>query len=121
MTQGKDMLADRLEKAMAAAHVTVEGLAQATKVPRSTLLHFLGADVNAVLPARVYLRGHLVQAAREVGVDEAEALSLFDARYPVAQDDDPKVDLERVSTGTMALAAGIASVGILAVILAFTG
>ena len=114
-------MSERLREAMADANLTVEAVAQATKVPRSTLRYFLGEDVNAILPARVYLRGHLSQVAREVGIGEAEALALFDAQYPVAEREDDGHELPRFSRGTVALAAGVASVGIVAVLLAFAG
>src|SRR2546423_385829 len=79
---------------------------------------FMGSQEPAVLPQRVYLRGHLVSIVRELRVDLAQVLALFDAQYPTA----PKIDDEPEKSShpmTMFIAAGLGCIAIIAVILAF--
>lgn len=114
-------LAARLSRGMQDAKLGVDQLAERTKVPRSTLRALLGEDVNAVLPGRVYLRGHMLLAARELGIDEAEVGPLFDEVFPVAEREEDAIELPRFRAGWLAITAGLAGVGILAVVLAFSG
>lgn len=121
MVNRTEPLATRLQAALDDAGLTVEVLADRTKVPRSTLRALLGEEVAVLLPARVYLKGHLCLAARELGIDEDEVKSLFDKTYPVVAEDSLSSDLPRLKFGTVAMTAGLAGVAILAVILAFVG
>ena len=119
-----DPLAAQLAEAMSKAAMTPEAVADRTKVPLSTLQALLGEPQPggyAVLPARAYLRGHLGLAAREIGWSREEALALFDETYPPAKTEEIVKDAPGLKTGSVALAAGLLGVGILAVILAFTG
>src|SRR5438046_728511 len=62
--------------------MTVETVAERTKVPRSTLRVLLGATDPAILPQRVYLRGHVGVVAKELGIELAEAFARFDLENP---------------------------------------
>ena len=115
----KDALAQGLQAALDKAHVSVENVSDRTKVPQSTLRWFLGETGAALLPARVYLRGHLLLVAREIGMDETLARDLFDAAYPKIEEIRDLPEIRRVSGSALALSAGLAGVGILAIILAF--
>jgi cytoskeletal protein RodZ len=116
-------LAARIQQAMERACISLDQLAARTKVPRSTLRVLLGED-SGLAPARVYLRGHLGLIARELGVDVEEMLNLFDARYPeVADEHREVVEISRAKSraSTVAIGAGLAGVGLLAVILSLFG
>jgi cytoskeletal protein RodZ len=115
------ILASRLREALTARRSTIDVLAERTKVPRSTLRHLFGEPVAAVLPARVYLRGHCLLAAKELGLDADEVGALFDAAYPPHAESYDAPSVPRLRTSTLAVTAGLIGVGILAVILAFTG
>jgi cytoskeletal protein RodZ len=114
-------LGRELRQALDDAGMTVDAVADKTKVPRSTIAALLGEDVAAVLPPRVYLRGHLGLIVREIGLEVEEWLKKFDAAYPVVEEEQLIRDMPRLKTSTIAVAAGIGGVGILAVVLAFAG
>ena len=116
-----ELLATKMKEALQRAGLSIDELAARTKVPRSTLRALNGEDVNALLPGRIYLRGHWGLAARELDIDEKEALALFDESFPKESGGDPIVDLPRFSSATAIVAAGLSVVGIVAVVLAFAG
>jgi cytoskeletal protein RodZ len=111
-------LAKRLAEAIAEKHLTVEQLADRTKVHRSTLLALLEEPINAVIPPRIYLRGHTLVVARELGIPVDEAASLFDESYPEGGDDSIDLTGPRFPRAHVALAAGLGSIAILALVLA---
>lgn len=111
-------LASRLQEAMLRANKTVDQIAEKTKVPRSTLRVLLGDTSAALLPSRVYLRGHLRLIAKEVGLEEAEMQKLFDEAFPDNTIPMETNDLpDRPKVAPVAIAAGLAGVGVLAVII----
>jgi cytoskeletal protein RodZ len=110
----RELLRDALEQ----KGVTVEEIADRTKVPRATVRSFLGSREPAVLPQRIYLRGQLEVVARHIGVDVHEALSRFDVEHP-AESRIEEAPTSRFTPVTMAFIAGLGSLAILAVILAF--
>jgi cytoskeletal protein RodZ len=118
-TTEAEPLASFLLGAMQKHRVSVEEIAESTKVPRSTLRALLGDSGPAVLPPRIYLRGHLGLVASALELDPEEALRLFDETYPPDDDAPLTSDLPRLRMSSMAIAAGLTGVGILAVILAF--
>jgi hypothetical protein len=78
----------------------------------------LGSQEPAVLPQRVYLRGHLASLFAELEIDRALALDLFDRQYPRESKIEPAPE-PRFGPVTMAIVAGLGCIAILAVILAF--
>lgn len=113
-------LPEDLARAMRSKSMTVELLANRTKIPRSTVAALLGEETAASLPERVYLRAQAGVLARELGLDVRAALAKFDAEHP------RRVPMEvplppRTSTHamTMVVAMSLAGIGIIAVILAF--
>jgi cytoskeletal protein RodZ len=110
-------LAHFLSQAIEARGLSVDTLAERTKVPRATIRTLCGSSEPAILPQRVYLRGQLGVIVRELGVAAERAFDLFDREHPVeapiATEDLPKTNARAV-----ALVAGLGSLGILAVILA---
>lgn len=119
MANERQALADKLKGAMSKQGVTVETVAETTKIPRSTLQALLDEPVSAVLPERVYLRGHLGVVANELGLDRSEMNDLFDRAYPRSQNVSLGPVAPRLSTGSMALMAGLGGMALLAVVLAF--
>jgi cytoskeletal protein RodZ len=99
--------------------LTVDDLAERTKVPRSTIQSFLDEPISALLPERVYLRGQLCSLARELRLDPVEGLRHFDARYPVSPWSEEVAERGRFSVGTITLAAGLGCIAVVAVVLAF--
>lgn len=111
-------IARRLADAIKTKGLTVEQLAERTKVHRSTLLALLDEPINAVIPPRVYLRGHALVVAKELGVPSAEAGALFDESFPESGDDSIDLTGPHFARAHMAIAAGLGSIAILALVLA---
>lgn len=110
--------ASRLAEVIDQKGLTVEQLAERTKVHRSTLLALLDRPINAVIPPRVYLRGHAMVVARELGIPVAEAGQLFDDSFPESGDESIDLTGPAFARAHMALAAGLGSIAILALVLA---
>ena len=113
-------LASALRAALETSCFTLEEVAARTKVPQSTLQALAGESINAVLPARVYLRGHLGLAAKEIKMDVQEAVRLFDETYPPDEERRASPQNNRFTPRMLAVSAGLAGISILAIILAFT-
>ena len=112
-------LAKQLEAGLTKKNLSVKELSARTKVPAFSIQTFLGVAVMDGLPERVYLRGHLGLLARELDLDLPAALEAFDVAFPVdpePEEDDPQHTFGRRE---LALAAGLAGVGLIAVVLAF--
>lgn len=99
--------------------LTIDDLADRTKVPRSTIRSLLGSTEPAILPQRVYLRGHVGVLAKDLGVDMEDAFSRFDIEQPAEPKFYEEPDMPRVNRASMAAAAALGGIGIIAVILAF--
>lgn len=114
----KSELAENLRDQLQRTGMTVDGLAERTKIPRSTIRALLEEPISAVLPERVYLRGHTSTLAKELGMDVDDVLRAFDARYPV--DPPETADLEGgwVRRNTI-VGAGLGCFALIAVALAF--
>lgn len=112
-------LADLLAQRIASRGLSIEAIAERTKVTKSTLQAFLGVQSPALLllPSRVYLRGHLLLVVKMLELDPAQALALFERAFPEQQDLIPTSDLPRMSRASMAFAAGLAGLGVLAIVL----
>ena len=120
MSECRKELASMLKGALGARSVTVDGLASATKVPKSTILWLLDEPVTAVLPARAYLRGQLALLAAELGIDRGRASALFDEAHPrVDARSADQIPAFGLDSRSMAIAAGLAGIALLAVVLAF--
>jgi cytoskeletal protein RodZ len=118
MTTTRKPVRELLNEAMTIRGISVDEIADRTKVPRATVRAFLGSREPAVLPQRVYLRGQLANVARYAGLDVASALAQFDEEHP------PESRIEaapvpRFAPMTMAFFAGLGGIAIIAVILAF--
>lgn len=110
-------LAELLGRAIESRGLTIEIIADRTKVTKSTLVAFLGGTDPALLPSRVYLRGHLLLVVNELALDPVRALALFDLAFPIAPDSMPGSELPRMSRASVAFAAGLAGLGVLAIVL----
>lgn len=110
-------LAELLAAAIEARGLTIEIISERTKVTRPTLRAFLGAKDPAVLPSRVYLRGHLLLVVRFLELDAPRALELFDRAFPAEPELPLGHELPRMSRASMAVAAGLAGLGVLAIVL----
>ncbi len=115
----REALADHLRTSLEKADVTVDVLADRTKVPRATIRALLEEPISGIVPERVYLRGHLWVLAKELDLDRDTVLALFDAAYPEAPTTEDLAGAPRFGTGSVAVAAGLATVALLAVVLAF--
>ncbi len=112
-------LAGRLQKALDSANISVETLAERTKVPRSTILHLMGEPVSAILPEPVYLRGHLALLAVELGIGSQELVTLYDAENPMQDTRTDYGPSESFRRNTFAVGATLGGVALIAVVLAF--
>lgn len=112
-------LATRLREALERKAMTSLSISEQTRIPQTTVQALIGEDVNAVLPPRVYLRGHAGLLADELGIDRTELLDLFDQKYPEMIEADEVVHAPRIPVRMVAVAAAMSGVGILAIILAF--
>lgn len=114
-------LAEQLESGLAEKNLTVKELSARTKVQSFSIHAFLGHAVVDALPERVYLRGHLGLVARELGLDVPAALAAFDEAFPVdvePEEEEPAAP-QTFGRRELALAAGLAGVGLIAVVIAF--
>lgn len=118
MSEERDALAKKLESALKSQGKTLDALADSTKIPQSTLRALMNEEISAVLPERVYMRGHLGVVSRELGLDPDEMGNLFDAAYPRPTEGYSPVT-PRISHSSMAVMAGLGGVALLAVVLAF--
>ncbi|MCK6551958.1 helix-turn-helix domain-containing protein [Myxococcota bacterium] len=118
MIETRESLAQMLGRALDRRGESVDAIADRTKLPRTTIRALLGADDPAILPQRVYLRGHLTVLARELGVSVTDALAAFDREHPVAMAEEPR-DEPRFPRTAVAGAAALCTIGIIAVLLAF--
>ena len=73
-----DELGPRLRDARAAKNLTLEEVAHATKIPRSSLACLEAGQFEA-LPAPVFVRGFIRAYARVVGVDPNPLVRLYEA------------------------------------------
>ena len=94
-------------------------LADRTKVPRATINALLDEPASGIIPERVYLRGHLSVLASELDLDRSGTLDLFDDAFPTTPTTQDLTGAPRFGTGSVAVAAGLATVALLAVVLAF--
>lgn len=114
----KSELAESLREQLQRTGMTVDGLADRTKIPRSTIRALLEEPISAVLPERVYLRGHTSTIARELGMDVEEVLRAFDVRYPVDAPDTDDIESGWARRSTI-VGAGLGCFALIAVALAF--
>jgi cytoskeletal protein RodZ len=98
---------------------SVDVVSERTKVPRATLRALLGATDPAVLPQRIYLRGQVGVLAKDLGLDLVEAYRRFDNENPTESKIEAVAREPRINRVTMAAAAALGGIGIIAVILAF--
>lgn len=112
-------LAQLLSQGLEQRGATVDTVAERTKVPRSTLRVLLGATDPAIVPQRVYLRGHVGVIAKDLGLDLGEAYARFDREYPTESKIEEVAVQPGFSRASMAAAAALGGIGIIAVILAF--
>jgi cytoskeletal protein RodZ len=114
----KSPLAESLREQLQRTGMTVDTLADRTKIPRSTIRALLEDPLSAVLPERVYLRGHTSTLAREMGMDVDDVLRAFDERYPI---EPPEADdLEGSWARRSAIVgAGLGCFALIAVVVAF--
>ncbi|MFO0726886.1 MAG: hypothetical protein U1E65_24085 [Myxococcota bacterium] len=109
-------LAERLKAAIDAKGTTPDRLSDETKIPRTTVRALIHESGNFVLPPRVYLRAHALLIGAALGIPEEELGSLFDKSYPVAAEPELGVEVPRVPPVALAVAAGLAGIGILAML-----
>lgn len=119
MSSPQSNLARHLETALAKAGLSVMELAERTKVPRTTILHLMSKPVSAILPERIYLRGHLLVLARELHANPNDLLSLFDDAFPEQSVAAPEPERERFRSQTVAVSAALGGVALLSVVAAF--
>lgn len=120
MSDATSSLARELHAALSQSDVSIEVLAERTKVPRMTILHLLGEPVSAVLPERVYLRGHLGVLASELGADRSRLEAAFDADNPVDEVEMTRApERDRFRAQSFAVTATLGGVALLSVVAAF--
>lgn len=103
---------------MMARGLSVDDLADRTRVPRSTILLLLGREQDGIPPPRTYLLGHLTVVARELGLGLDVVRPAFEASFPAPPPKD-LVPERRLPAVTIAVAAGLGGIAILAVVIAF--
>lgn len=73
-----DEVGPRLRDARAAKNLSLEDIAQATKIPKTSLMNLEAGHWDA-LPAPVFVRGFIRAYARVVGADPAAMVRLYEA------------------------------------------
>lgn len=120
MSDAQTNLARHLETALAESGLSVDTVAERTKIPRTTILHLMKKPVSAILPERVYLRGHLRVLARELRTDPDDLVSLFDDAFPEPVDAVPtEPERDRFKSQSVAVSAALGGVALLSVVAAF--
>ena len=116
-----NLVARQLGAALASAGVSIDALADRTKVPTTTIRYLLGEHVSAILPERVYLRGHLGILAHELGVDRDGFESAFDLTYPAASEPrvEPPPARRRHRAQSVAVSAALGGMAVVSVVAAF--
>lgn len=117
MATTKGRLAEKLRQAIKDSKTTVDDLAARTKIPKSTICALLDEPVSALLPERVYLRGHLSILAREVNMDIKDTQDLFELENPEPRTED-LIPPTRANPNTVALAAALGGIAVFAIVLA---
>ncbi len=113
-----NQVAEQLKVAIDKSDHSVQSLADATKIPRTTILALLDEPISCILPERVYLRGHLGVLADQLGADRSAWLKAFDNVFPASNPAD--VTKPRgMSTTNVAMVAGLGTVAVVAVTVAF--
>ena len=112
-------LAQALRVAIEASALSIDDIAERTKVPRTTIQALIEEPITAVSPGRVYMRGHLKVIARALKLDVDALVESFDRVYPLAvaandTHEDPTHPLRRV-----AVSAGLYGIAVVAVVVAF--
>lgn len=82
----REAFARPLREARSNKHLTLDQVAAATKIPKSSLAHLEAGRFEA-LPAPVFVRGFIRAYARVVGLDPNQLVRLFEA---CTADDDPR-------------------------------
>ncbi|MBK8013408.1 MAG: helix-turn-helix domain-containing protein [Deltaproteobacteria bacterium] len=116
MATTKGRLAEKLRKAIQESNVSVDELAARTKIPRSTIRALLDEPVSALLPERVYLRGHLSILARELEIDVRDTQDLFELENPEPRTIDV-LPPPRFSPNAIAVAAAIGGIAVFLIVL----
>ena len=119
MEQQYSELARELRAAIEASGQTIDLLSDRTKVPRTTILALIEEPIAAVLPERVYLRGHTKVLAQALRLDPAAMMSAFDAAYPVSRPATDPMQAATLPTRKLAVSAGLYGIALLAVAVAF--
>lgn len=112
-------LAQLLRSTILNAHVSVEELSERTKVPRTTIRYLMGDPISAILPERVYLRGHLGVLVSDLGADQDAFERAFALTFPEETTemlDAPEVI--RFRAHSRALSAAFGGVALLSVVAA---
>lgn len=119
MNQAQVSLARHLKTAISDSGLDPSSLAARTRIPRPTILHLMGEPVSAVLPERIYLRGHLSVLARELGANVASLESIFDEAFPEAVEEEETPEQSRFRSQSVALSAALGGVALVSVVAAF--
>lgn len=118
----KRALGKDLERALKDRDVTVEQLAERTKVPRGTIAAFLDEPgCCAALPELVYLKGHLRLVCRELGLDPEDHLEELEQRFAAAKpevSDEPRRARWWANSFTRTTAAGVGALALLMMVMA---
>ncbi|MGF1508519.1 MAG: helix-turn-helix domain-containing protein [Myxococcota bacterium] len=111
-------LAARFRDQLKLTGLTIDALAERTKIPRATIQWILEEEVAGVLPDRAYLRGHTATLAKELGMDVEGALGAFDQRMPRAQvvSDEAQPVFPR---NTALVGAGLGCLAVITMVLVF--
>ncbi|MBX2811126.1 MAG: helix-turn-helix domain-containing protein [Myxococcales bacterium] len=119
LTPESSPVANELKAAISMADISLDELSETTKVPRTTIRYLLGERVSAILPERVYLRGHLGVLAISLGADRTALESAFDATFPLVQEQQAMpVAQTRFRSQSMAVGAALGGVALLSVVAA---
>ena len=117
INENKSELARRLQAAIGASNESVDQLAERTKVPRTTILALIEEPVAAVLPGRVYMRGHMKVLAQALKLDVSSMTTDFDTVYPVAKAANDVLPAQPARN--IAVSAGLYGIALIAVAVAF--
>lgn len=105
-----------LKKARANKNLSLEQIAQSTKI-RKEILEKLEAGDFVSLPGETYIKGFLVSFARCVGVEEQKILAFFRREYPKDKNKGKKLTWQPVNTKNLTLTPGNFLAGAIAILI----
>ena len=115
-----EQLSEAIRDGLASKGMSSDMLVDRLRISPDTIECLLAGSALHFMP-EIYVRGYLRQIADELALDDDKMWSLYKAAHQKVADEPDVIELSVMPFRKVALTAGLAGVGILAVIVAFLG